>query len=122
MSDAYHFFSGDLQWGSNGDLQTVDSVQESQQRILRRLLTNPADYIWSPTYGAGLPAWIGKLIDEAEMSSLITTQMYLEQSVVQSPQPQVDFVSNVGGTISAAIRYVESDSNEPTTLSFSATP
>ena len=120
--DAYHYFSGDLQLGSDGDLQTVDSVLESQQRILRRLLTNPGDYIWNPTYGAGLPASIGKPLDAAAMKSLITTQMYLEASVVQTPQPQIDFVSNTGGMISAGIRYVESDSNEPTTLSFSAKP
>jgi hypothetical protein len=121
MPDLFHFFSGDMQWGSNGDLQTVSSVQESQQRILRRLLTNPQDYIWNPTY-AGIPSWIGKPIDNAAMKSLIVTQMYLEASIVQNPRPQVDFVSTVGGSISSSIRYVESDSNEPTTLSFSATP
>jgi hypothetical protein len=120
MPDAFHYFSGDLQFGSNGDLQTVASVEESQQRILRRLLTNPADYIWNPTYGAGLPATIGKVTDQVAIESLIRTQMYLEASVVQNPQPQVDFNSFFGG-IAASIRYIESDSNQPTTLSFSAT-
>jgi phage baseplate assembly protein W len=100
----------------------VASVQESQQRILRRLLTNPQDYIWHPDYGAGLPSWIGEPIDDVAMKSMIVTQMYLEASVVQNPAPQVDFVSSVAGTISAGIRYVESDSNQPTTLSFAATP
>jgi len=122
MPDAFHYIGNDLAWSSNGDLQTVFSVQESQQRILRRLLTNPADYIWNPAYGAGLPALIGNPEDDAATSSVILTQMYLEDSVVQNPQPQVDYVSTVGGTITASIRYVESDSNEPTTLSFSATP
>jgi hypothetical protein len=120
MPDAYHVFSGDLQFGSNGDLQTVSSVQESQQRILRRLLTNPGDYIWQPIYGAGLPAQIGQVIDEAAITSLITTQMYLEASVVQNPQPQVDFGFFPNG-INCSISYIESDSNQPTTLSFSAT-
>lgn len=120
MADVYHYFSGDLQLSSNGDLQTADSVQESQQRILRRLLTNPDDYIWHPEYGAGLPSWIGKTIDNNAMQSLIKTQMYLENSVVQIPQPQVDFTSFFGG-ISALIKYVEKDSNLPTQLSFSAT-
>src|SRR5580658_1713299 len=115
MADAYHYFSGDLQFGSNGDLQTVASVEESQQRILRRLLTNQADYIWQPTYGAGLPGYIGQDIDQAAITSLITTQMYLEPSVVQSPSPQVDLNFFFSG-ISASISYVESDSNQPTTL------
>jgi hypothetical protein len=106
--DAYHYFSGDLQLGSDGDLQTVDSVEESQQRILRRLLTNPGDYIWHPNYGAGLPAQIGQVTDNVAIESLITTQMYLEASVVQNPAPQVDFNTFFGG-ITASIRYVESD-------------
>jgi phage baseplate assembly protein W len=122
MADAYHFMTGDLQFGSNGDLQTVDSVLESQQRILRRLPTNPGDYIWHPLYGGGILKWIGQPTDQASMKSVITTQMYLEQSVVQNPQPQVDLVSNTGGVVTSSIRYVESDSNEPTTLSFQATP
>ena|ERR1700733_1460877 len=122
MSDCFHTMGSDLQFGSNGDLQTVTSVQESQQRILRRLLTNQGDYIWQPNYGAGIGSWIGQPIDEVAMKSTIVTQMFLEASVVQDPRPQVDFIANVGGTISAGIRYVESDSNQPTTLSFSATP
>jgi hypothetical protein len=120
MPDAFHYFSGDLQFGSNGDLQTVDSVQESQQRILRRLLTNPEDYIWQPTYGAGLPAQIGQTTNEAAIESLVTTQMYLEASVVQTPPPQVEFDFFLNG-INCSIQYIESDSNQPTTLSFSAT-
>ena len=120
MPDAFHIMTGDLQFGSNGDLQTVSSVQESQQRILRRLLTNPADYIWQPTYGAGLPGQIGQTTDEAAIESLITTQMYLEASVVQNPPPQVDFDFFLNG-INCSIRYLESDSNQPTQLSFSAT-
>jgi hypothetical protein len=120
--DLWHYIGGDLQFGSNGDLQTVTSVQESQQRILRRLLTNPQDYIWQPDYGAGIGSWIGQPIDEVGMKSMIVTQMFLEASVIQNPRPQVDFIANVGGTITAGIRYVESDSNQPTTLSFSATP
>lgn len=122
MPDIFHNFSSDLQFSSNGDLQTVASVQESQQRILRRLLTNASDYIWQPNYGAGLPSWIGKTIDDASMKILIVTQMFLEESVVQTPRPQVDFVSTLGGAVTTSIRYVESDSNQETTLSFSAKP
>lgn len=120
MVDLYHYVGGDLQLDSSGDLQTVDSVQESQQRILRRLLTNPRDYWWHPEYGAGLPAWIGQVIDEVAMTTLIKAQMYLEESVVQSPQPQVEFESFPDG-LSALIQYVERDSNQSTSLSFSAT-
>lgn len=122
MADAWHFMGGDLAWSSNGDIQTVDSVQESQQRILRRLPTNPGDYIWHPEYGGGILKWIGRPIEETEMKTDIVTQMYLEDSVVQNPQPQVDFVTTVGGAVTSGIRYVESDSNEPVGLTFSAKP
>ncbi|MFZ0271004.1 MAG: hypothetical protein WAL34_04055 [Acidobacteriaceae bacterium] len=120
MVDAFHYYGGDLQLDSSGDIQTVDSVQESQQRILRRLLTNPGDYWWHPEYGAGLPAWIGQDIDEVAMTTLIKTQMYLEESVVQNPPPQIEFSSFSNG-LSSLISYVESDSNQAVTLSFSAT-
>lgn len=117
--DAYHYFGNDLQLDSTGDLQTVDSVQESQQFILRRLLTNQGDYLWDLNYGAGLGGYIGQPIDETQVETQIRSQMFLEESVVQNPAPQVTFESFQGG-ISAVIKYVETDSNQPTTLSFTA--
>jgi hypothetical protein len=121
MADAGHYFSGDLQVGATGDLLVADSVLESQQRILRRLLTNQGDYIWQPGYGAGLPGEIGQPLDEPELETLIKSQMYLEQSVVQNPAPQVitDLIPN---GINVQIQYVEIDSALPATLSFDVTP
>ena len=68
MTDAAHYFGSDLQFSANGDLLVADGLDESQQRILRRLLTNLKDYLWQPTYGAGLPSYIGKPLDEAAIS------------------------------------------------------
>jgi hypothetical protein len=121
MADAGHYFSGDLQVGATGDLLVATSVLESQQRILRRLLTNQGDYIWQPGYGAGLPARIGQPLNEAEMDSLIKSQMYLEQSVVQNPAPQV-ITTPIPNGLDVQIQYVEADSSQPTTLSFDVTP
>src|SRR5579885_814759 len=89
MADAGHYWSTDLLTGATGDLQVVDGVLESQQRILRRLLTNPGDYLWQPDYGAGLPAKIGQPLDLTALTVLIRSQMYLEASVSQDPEPQV---------------------------------
>jgi hypothetical protein len=119
--DAGHFFSGDLQVGATGDLLVASSVLESQQRILRRLLTNQGDYIWQPGYGAGLPAQIGLPLNEPEMDALITTQMYQEQSVVQNPAPQI-ITTTIPNGIDVQIQYVEADSALPATLSFDVTP
>ena len=75
MPDVYHVFGSDLVVSANGDLLTADTVNLSQQRVLRRLLTNPNDYIWQPTYGAGLPQKVGDPFDVATIDSIITAQM-----------------------------------------------
>ena len=121
MADAGHYFSGDLQLGATGDLLVADGMLESNQRILRRLLTNQGDYIWQPTYGAGLPAQIGQPLDEPELQSLITSQMYLEQSVLQNPAPQVT-ANAIPNGLDVQIAYVEAESNQAEMLSFQVTP
>ena len=83
MPDAYHNYNQDLVASAVGDLLTADSLLESEQRVLRRLMTNPQDYIWQPTYGAGLPAKIGDPFDVATIESIVQSQMYLEDSVVR---------------------------------------
>jgi hypothetical protein len=121
MADAGHYFSGDLLVGSTGDLLVVAGFLESNQRILRRLLTNPQDYIWQPGYGAGLPRFIGQSVDESGTDALIRSQMYLEQSVSQNPAPQV-LTSEIANGLDVQIQYVEVESNQPATLSFEVTP
>src|SRR3954470_12052091 len=112
--DIGHLFSGDLQLGATGDLLAVDSVLESQQRILRRLMTNPGDYIWEPTYGAGLPRRIGRVLDITALTALIRSQMYLEDSVQQQPEPQITVQPLLNG-IYVQIQYVEVESGKPAT-------
>jgi hypothetical protein len=119
--DIGHYFSGDLQSSATGDLLLVDSVLESKQRVLRRLLTNPLGYIWQPKYGAGLPAQIGNPINQPQLAALTTAQMFLEPSVVQNPRPHVNTVPISNG-INVKIQYVEADSAAPATLNFDATP
>lgn len=121
MADVGHFFSGDLQVSATGDLLAVDSLMESQQRVLRRLLTNQPDYLWQPSYGAGLPARIGSPYDENETAALIRSQMFMEQSVVQNPAPVITS-SELPNGIAVAISYLEADSGQSATLSFDVTP
>jgi phage baseplate assembly protein W len=121
MADVAHYFSADIQQSATGDLLAVDGLAESQQRVLRRLLTNPGDYIWQLDYGAGLPRFIGQPIDQAALTSLIKTQMYLEPSVARSPEPVVQLTPIANG-VSARIQYVEVESGQPTVLSFTVSP
>jgi hypothetical protein len=121
MSEIWHAYGNDLLPSANGDLLTVDSVLESEQRVLRRLMTNAGDYIWQPTYGAGLPAKIGDPFDVATIESIVQSQMYLEDSVVRTPPPDVE-VSSFPNGMYVDISYTEADSNQDAVLSFPVMP
>lgn len=115
-----HIYGEDLVVSANGDLLTADSVELSQQRILRRLYTNQQDYIWQPTYGAGLPQKIGSPFDVSTIEAIVTSQMYLEASVVRDPPPVVDVELFPNGMF-VNITYTEADSGDPAVLSFPVT-
>lgn len=120
MQDLYHYIGSDLSASATGDLQPVDSTVKGQQRILRRLLTNPGTYIWHPEYGAGLPAKIGDLIDLPAIRALIRGQMLLEDAVAKTPAPVIDLQVIPEG-LAAQIQYVDAVTKTPQTLSFSVT-
>jgi hypothetical protein len=117
MPDLDHTFSGDLSISANGDLATADSVALSEERVLRRLLTNPGDYIWQPKYGAGLPQKIGDPFDVSTINAIITGQMFLEATVSRDPQPTINVQSFPNGMF-VDIEYTEQDSGFDATLSF----
>jgi hypothetical protein len=121
MPDLSQTYGQDLVVSANGDLLTADSVNESQQRVLRRLFTNPGDYIWQPTYGAGLPQKIGDPFDVATIQSIVQSQMYLEDSVVRDPAPDIE-VSSFPNGMYVDISYTEADSGQQAVLSFPVTP
>jgi phage baseplate assembly protein W len=119
--DAGHYFGGDLQLGATGDLLAADGILESNQRILRRLLTNAGDYLWNPSYGAGLPQRIGMPLNEPDLATLVRSQIYREASVSQSPAPQVTSRQIANG-IDMRIAYLQREQNQTATLSFEVTP
>ena len=121
MSDLSHLWGSDLALGPTGDLALAFGTDEGRQRVLRRLLTNPGDYLWQPTYGAGLPQKIGAPFAVAPISALIRTQMALEPAVVRNPEPAVT-VTEVTNGLSATIAYIDAATDQPASLSFSLTP
>jgi phage baseplate assembly protein W len=121
MTDCYGYFGSDLTLSATSDLLTADGVDESQQRVLRRLLTNQNDYLWEPLYGAGLPGYIGQPFDQAAITALIKSQMYLESDVSHDPEPQISLTPIPNG-ISAQIVYTSIDTGLPVLLSFDVTP
>jgi hypothetical protein len=121
LADLDQYIGADLAVSATGDLATVADTKRGQQRVVRRLLTNPGDYIFHPEYGAGLPRYVGSTADVAKIRALISGQMQLEEAVARSPAPVVDVkpipVSD-GGGFAVSIRYVDAPSGEPVTLSF----
>jgi phage baseplate assembly protein W len=119
MPDLSHQFGADLTIGATGDLLTVSAPILTQQRVLRRLLTNPGDYIWQPGYGAGLAQFVGQPANAAQIRAVVRSQIFQEKAVAQNPQPVIDVQSNVDSSVYVYIRYADASSGETQVLSFS---
>jgi hypothetical protein len=119
-------YDANLNWGQDlslsptGDLLLSSTSVRGEQRVLRRLLTNPTDYIWHPSYGAGLPNTIGQSlsIDEFDnIKSLITSQIFLEPAVSQTPPPQI-FLQTIQFGLFCQIEYTDNPSQQAIVLTF----
>jgi hypothetical protein len=117
MSDLFQYYGNDISLSSSGDILPVSGTVQGQQRILRRLLTNPGEYIWHPEYGAGLPAWVGENLDIPKLTGIIKGQMLLESVVAPFPAPVVQ-ISEIPFGITCNIQYNDSVTQQPVTLSF----
>lgn len=120
MSELSQLVGADLTLSPSGDLAVSDGLTRSQERILRRLMTNPGDYIFHPEYGAGLPQFIGRPLSVAEARAVVRTQMLLEDSVARVPEPQVAVVAIPNG-LNVSTTYTDARSNAPAALSFNVT-
>ncbi len=119
MADIWHQFGADLQAGVTGDLAGADGALLGQQRVLRRLLTNPGDYLWQPLYGAGLARFVGAPVDPARIRGVIRGQIFREAAVARSPEPQIDVQAAGDGSVYVTIRYTDAPSGGTQTLRFS---
>ncbi|MBV8049006.1 MAG: hypothetical protein JO171_17790 [Paludibacterium sp.] len=117
MSDLYHYMGGDLTTSPTGDLALASGVERGKQRLLRRLLTNPGDYLFEPDYGAGLGSEVGAVSNPAQVAARIRGQLALEACVAADPPPAVTLRAD-NDTLSVDIQYTDAPSGEPTTLSF----
>lgn len=120
INDASHYWGGDLSasLSPTGDVLAASGTTRGQQRVLRRLLTNPGDYAFHPTYGAGLPGYVGSNATVDAIKALIRGQMLLEDAVSQVPAPVIN-VSKVANGLSVQVSYNDAPSGQPVTLSFS---
>jgi hypothetical protein len=118
MYDIYHEWGSDLSVGSGGDLALASGSAVVNQRICRRLLTNPGDYIWNLDYGGGLAQFVGLPAKPADIEAVVTTQLLLESAVPTTPAPQVTttIVDAANGSVVANITYADPTSQQPVTL------
>jgi hypothetical protein len=89
-----------------------------QQRLLRRLLTNPGDYVWNLDYGAGLGCFIGDPVDMDRIQAVVRGQMLRESAVARQPEPEIDVMADLAGTVSVQIRYAEAGGGVTRSLAF----
>ncbi len=113
MADISHQRGEDIALSATGDFALSDGPEMGRQRVLRRLLTSPGDYVWHPGYGAGLPRQVGAVANEARLAALIRRQMALEGTVSQAAPPAVAVRVQPTGTVTTTIRYVDSTSGDP---------
>jgi phage baseplate assembly protein W len=118
MTDLSHQWGADLAVGPTGDLATADGSLLGQQRVLRRLLTNPGDYIWQLDYGAGLGRFIGKPVNAGQIQAAIRSQIFKETAVARTPEPTINVSLGPAGVVAVDIRYVDATSGQTQILSF----
>lgn len=132
MNDLMHFWGEDLSVSATGDLLVASQTVAGEQRVLRRLLTNPelvddsgntqasGDYIFHPTYGAGLPRVVGSPVNVVELQAAIASQLSQEQAVATAPKPAVSLTTFQNG-MNVFIQYNDANSQLPVILDFDVT-
>jgi phage baseplate assembly protein W len=119
MQDAFVPWAGDLLASPTGDIALASGTVLSQQRLLRRLLTNPGDAIWDPTYGGGLARYVGAVVDPLAIRAAIRAQIFKEVSIARLPEPVIDVRSGLDGSVFVQIRYVNAADGGTEVLGFS---
>lgn len=117
MPDLEMSWSGDLAVSPTGDLAVVTDPSLGTERVLRRLMTNPGDYIWHADYGAGLGQFVGRPINLAGVEALIRIHMALEPAVSATPESIISASTDVSGGLYLQIRYKDSATSVSSSLS-----
>jgi hypothetical protein len=122
MYDIFHEWGCDLCIGSGGDIALANGSDVINQRVCRRLLTNPGGYIWNLDYGGGLAQFVGTPANSTDIKAVVSTQLALEAAVPVTPAPQisVSVVSAANGYLVANITYADPSSTRPVILNVTA--
>jgi hypothetical protein len=118
VNDASLVWGGDIIVGATGDIAMASGSGLGQQRVLRRLLTNTDQYVWHPTYGAGLGQFVGTTLDERKIIGMIKSQIFAESAVASQPDPTVTAQISSNGSVYVGISYVDALSGGTQSLTF----
>jgi hypothetical protein len=118
MPDIALQFGGDLAVGPTGDVLLASDSALTEQRVLRRLLTNPGDYIWQLNYGGGLGQFVGLPGAPAAISGVARSQLLLEAAVATAPAPAVSVITGSDGTVELLLNYSDAASGQTSLLTF----
>lgn len=111
-----HWYGGDLDLDATGDFLMVSGQTETDQRVLRRLMTAPKAYLWQLDYGAGVPALIGEPGHQAAVRNAILEQIFEEDAVARLPEPTVSFAVAPNGRAVANITYTDATTGVSSTV------
>jgi hypothetical protein len=120
MADLSLEWKGDFSQTPSGDLVLSEGVDQTRQRVIRRLLTAVRAYIWHQEYGGGLPERIGRVALPQNIEAICRAQIALEQSVAKTPIPVITVTeptSNLGLFV-ISISYVDAATGEAVALQF----
>ena len=118
MADLAHLWGSDLSWSSTGDLAVADTPSVTQQRVLRRLLTVPGEYLWSLDYGAGLATFVGLPGTANAIVAAVRGQLFKEGAVAQTPAPVIALAPDQAGNIYVQVTYSDAQIGTNQTIAF----
>lgn len=110
--DVSHQWGADLSLSPSGDLSVSTGTTYVQERALRRLMTSPLDDLWTPSYGAGLPGFVGQSVDTGRIAAVIRSQLLLEERISRDPEPAVEVSADDLGTVYASIALTLTDGTQ----------
>lgn len=111
----------DIKYDVTNSILTVDGTDKTEQRIMRRLMTNPGDYFWHPKFGVGLPARVGTNLTSPIISAMradCISQIAQTDGVAAFPAPTVAIQQTGINEITVTIGYTDSTTNESRVISF----
>jgi len=120
MTDLSCNWGEDLGIGPTGDLGLAAGPTQVQQRVLRRLLTNPGYYIWQTEYGAGLSTFVGHTVSRSGLQAIVRSQLLKESAVAPSPEPLIQIAQpeqQQFGRLDVTIEYVNAADSTTSVMS-----